>query len=90
MGYGAEDGREEVKGRDRRRAVSESHGGFDNLRQYVTERRPIFVPNKKQTSKRVATVASKVLQDDRFSDKAKSAAGSALSQARGKKKGRKK
>jgi hypothetical protein len=48
------------------------------------------MPNKKQTSPRVAKIASKVLQDDRFSDKAKSAAGSALAQAGGKPKKRKK
>lgn len=37
--------------------------------------------NTKQTSKRVASIASNVLRDNRFSDKAKSAAGSALAQA---------
>lgn len=36
--------------------------------------------NTKQTSKRVASIASKVLQDNRFSDKAKSVAASALAQ----------
>ncbi len=35
---------------------------------------------KKTTSAKVAKVASKVLKDGRFSDAAKSAAGSALSQ----------
>lgn len=40
------------------------------------------MPNKKQTSKKVATKASKILKDDRFSDKAKSVAGSALSQTK--------
>jgi len=34
----------------------------------------------KVTSKQVATIASKVLQDDRFSKASKSLAGSALSQ----------
>ena len=38
--------------------------------------------NTKQTSKRVASVASKILKDDRYSAKAKTAAGSALSQTR--------
>ena len=37
--------------------------------------------NSKQTSKRVASIASKVLRDNRFSDSAKSAAASALAQA---------
>lgn len=36
--------------------------------------------NVKQTSKRVARIASNVLRDNRFSDKAKSAAASALAQ----------
>lgn len=35
---------------------------------------------KKTTSKKVASTASKVLRDGRYSDKAKSTAGSALSQ----------
>jgi len=38
--------------------------------------------NKKQTSKRVATTASKILTDGRYGKKAKSVAGSALSQTR--------
>ena len=38
--------------------------------------------NTKQTSKRVASKASKILSDGRYSKKAKSVAGSALSQAR--------
>lgn len=43
--------------------------------------------NKKQTSKAVATKASQILKDGRYSGKSKSVAGSALSQARpGKKK----
>lgn len=37
--------------------------------------------NTKQTSKRVASVASSVLRDKRYSDKAKTAAASALAQA---------
>jgi hypothetical protein len=41
--------------------------------------------NKKQTSKEVASVASEVLRDKRFSEKSKKIAGSALSQAKGKK-----
>lgn len=40
------------------------------------------MPNKKQTSKPVASKASKILQDGRYSDKAKSVAGSALSQTK--------
>jgi hypothetical protein len=36
--------------------------------------------NTKQTSKRVASIASDVLRDKRYSDKAKSAAASALAQ----------
>ena len=39
----------------------------------------------KSTSKKVATKASKVLRDGRFSDTAKSVAGSALSQKKPKK-----
>ena len=37
--------------------------------------------NSKQPSKRVASIASKVLRHNRFSDSAKSAAASALAQA---------
>lgn len=37
--------------------------------------------NNKQTSKRVASIASGVLRDNRYSNKAKSAAASALAQA---------
>ena len=36
--------------------------------------------NKKQTSKRVASIASAVMRDNRYSSKAKSAAASALAQ----------
>lgn len=39
----------------------------------------------KSTSNKVASTASKILNDNRFSDKSKSVAGSALSQAKGKK-----
>ncbi|HRS66151.1 MAG TPA: hypothetical protein P5519_09745 [Spirochaetia bacterium] len=43
--------------------------------------------NRKQTSKAVATKASQILRDNRYSGKSKSVAGSALSQTRpGKKK----
>lgn len=42
--------------------------------------------NSKQTSKRVASKASKILSDGRYSKKAKSVAGSALSQTRPSKK----
>lgn len=42
--------------------------------------------NKKQTSKAVATKASQILKDGRYSDKSKSVAGSALSQTRPSKK----
>lgn len=38
--------------------------------------------NTKQTSKPVATKASTILRDDRYSDKSKSVAGSALSQTK--------
>lgn len=41
--------------------------------------------NTKQTSPSVATKASKILTDNRYSAKSKSVAGSALSQARPKK-----
>ncbi len=42
--------------------------------------------NKKQTSKKVAKKASKILKDDRYSKNSKSVAGSALSQTKTKKK----
>ena len=42
--------------------------------------------NTKQTSKSVATKASEILKDNRFSDKAKSVAASALSQTKSTKK----
>ena len=42
--------------------------------------------NKKQTSKYVATKASQILRDDRYSKKSKSVAGSALSQTKTKRK----
>ncbi|HYF77340.1 MAG TPA: hypothetical protein VD973_09425 [Symbiobacteriaceae bacterium] len=38
------------------------------------------MPKGKTTSTKVAKTASKILRDDRYSDAAKSAAGSALSQ----------
>jgi hypothetical protein len=38
--------------------------------------------NKKQTSKKVASKASKILSDNRYSKASKSVAGSALSQTR--------
>lgn len=40
------------------------------------------MPNKKQTSKNVASIASKILKDNRYSDSSKSVAASALSQTR--------
>ena len=40
------------------------------------------MPNKKQTSKRVASKASKILKDSRSSARSKSVAGSALSQTK--------
>lgn len=42
--------------------------------------------NKKQTSKPVATKASKILRDDRYSSNSKSVAASALTQTRSSKK----
>ena len=42
----------------------------------------IMAANKKQTSKVVATKASKVLRDNRYSKTSKSVAGSALAQTR--------
>ena len=41
-----------------------------------------YCMNKKQTSPKVATTASKILKDKRSSNKAKSVAGSALSQTK--------
>ena len=46
--------------------------------------------NKKQTSEKVASTASKVLSDDRYGKAAKSVAGSALSQTTDKKNSKKK
>jgi hypothetical protein len=40
------------------------------------------MPNKKQTSKKVASKASKILKDGRSSKNSKSVAGSALSQTK--------
>lgn len=40
------------------------------------------MPNKKQTSKEVASKASEILRKDNYSDKSKSVAGSALSQTK--------
>lgn len=42
--------------------------------------------NTKQTSKRVASTASRILTDNRYGSKSKSVAGSALSQTRSSKK----
>ena len=42
--------------------------------------------NLKQTSRPVATVAAKILNDNRYSQKSKSVAGSALAQTKPKKK----
>lgn len=44
------------------------------------------MPNKKQTSKRVASAASSILRDDRYSAKSKSVAASALAQTKSSKK----
>ena len=44
--------------------------------------------NTKQTSKVVATKASSILRDDRYSSKSKSVAGSALSQTKTSSKGK--
>lgn len=43
------------------------------------------MPNKKETSAKVATKASEILKDNKTSSKSKSVAGSALSQKPGKK-----
>lgn len=45
-----------------------------------------FMANRKQTSRKVASKASKILRDGRSSKASKSVAGSALSQSRGSKK----
>jgi len=52
------------------------------FRIYYFEEVKIMAINKKQTSKPVATKASEVLKDGRYSKKAKSAAASALAQTR--------
>lgn len=46
--------------------------------------------NKKETSKKVASKASKILKDDRYSKDSKSVAGSALSQTKSTKSSNKK
>lgn len=51
-------------------------------RELAKKRKP---SEKKVTSKKVASKASKVLKDGRYSKTAKSIAGSALSQAKGRK-----
>ena len=48
------------------------------------------MPNKKQTSKSVASKASSILRDGRYSSKSKSVAGSALSQTKSSSKSKKK
>lgn len=48
--------------------------------------RRLMVAKSKSTSKKAATTASQVLRDKRYSDAAKTAAGSALSQKKTKKK----
>lgn len=40
------------------------------------------MPNKKQTSSKVASTASKILKDGRYGQASKSVAGSALSQTK--------
>lgn len=40
------------------------------------------MPNRKQTSKKVAKKASRILRDKRFSNDSKSVAGSALAQTK--------
>lgn len=47
------------------------------------------MPNTKQTSKSVATKASAILKDGRYSSKSKSVAGSALAQTKTSSKGKK-
>jgi hypothetical protein len=53
--------------------------GLKKLILLGKESKPV---NKKQTSKPVARKASQILRDGRYSDKAKSVAGSALAQTR--------
>lgn len=48
-----------------------------------------YMANKKQTSKEVATKASKILKDGRFLEDSKSVAGSALAQTKTNKKTKK-
>jgi hypothetical protein len=66
-------------GRDRRTTIGAT------ARRPATRRR-LKVPKSKSTSKKAASTASKVLRDQRYSDAAKTAAGSALSQKKPKKK----
>lgn len=53
--------------------------GLENI---YLERERVFYMNKKQTSKSVASKASEILRDSRYSAKSKSVAGSALSQTK--------
>ncbi|KJS23180.1 MAG: hypothetical protein VR72_03010 [Clostridiaceae bacterium BRH_c20a] len=53
---------------------------FDSWGRVIYE--VVNLPNKKQTSKKIATTASKILRDGRYSDNSKSVAGSALSQTK--------
>lgn len=53
--------------------------GLENI---YLERERVSYMNKKQTSKSVASKASEILRDSRYSAKSKSVAGSALSQTK--------
>ena len=53
--------------------------GLENI--YLKRERVSYM-NKKQTSKSVASKASEILRDSRYSAKSKSVAGSALSQTK--------
>lgn len=56
---------------------------FAYLNKAKTESELIYIAkNSKQTSKRVASKASKVLRDGRYGSKVKSVAGSALAQTK--------
>lgn len=55
---------------------------YDKWEVFYYEKGGYTMPNRKQTSKKVAKKASRILRDKRFSDDSKSVAGSALAQTK--------
>lgn len=52
------------------------------MESFYYEKGGCTMPNRKQTSRKVAKIASKILRDKRFSKDSKSVAGSALAQTK--------